>query len=64
MTNRQLPTIEEVMTNPACSFWLKMTLQEALNRDPVDALADAMLLTDPLRSRLDDLLPVSSFKGA
>lgn len=64
MTNRQLPTIEEVMADPACSYWLKTTLQGALRRDPVDALADAMLLTDLLRSKLDDLLPASSFKGA
>ena len=62
MTNRQLPSIEEVMADPACSYWLKTTLQGALNRDPVDALADAMLLTNLLQSRLDDLLPATAIK--
>lgn len=63
MTNRQLPSIEEVMADPACSYWLKTMLQGALNRDPVDALADAMLLTNLLQSRLDDLLPATAIKG-
>jgi hypothetical protein len=32
-----LPSVEEVLTDPGASFWLKMALHSALCRDPVDA---------------------------
>jgi len=32
-----LPEIDEVLADPAASFWLKAALHSALSRDPVDA---------------------------
>jgi len=40
------------LENPACSFWLRDALTQALDRDPVDALADAEQLVSLLRNRL------------
>jgi hypothetical protein len=40
----------------ATSFWLKRTLATALERDPVDALADAEALTRALREHCDSVL--------
>lgn len=37
--------IEEVLCDPAASFWLKDALRCALGRDPVDAARDAELLS-------------------
>jgi AbrB family looped-hinge helix DNA binding protein len=36
ITVQELPTIEEVLRDPAASFWLKDALRSALSRDPVD----------------------------
>jgi hypothetical protein len=41
-----------LMGDPATSFWLKSALQSALERDPVDALNDTLLLADILDTRL------------
>jgi hypothetical protein len=50
------PTADEVFRDDATSQWLKSALQSALERDPVDALNDALflasLLEDHLRSQL------------
>lgn len=43
------------MNDPAASFWLKQAIRAALDRDPVDALQDAIALTRVLSGRLDDL---------
>lgn len=51
-----LPSIEQVLTDPAASFWLKSALHANLKRDPVDALNDAELLQSLLRQRLDQLM--------
>jgi hypothetical protein len=40
----------------ATSFWLKRTLASALERDPVDALADAETLARALREHCDSVL--------
>lgn len=45
----KVPTVKEVMEHPAVSYWLKATLDTALQRDPVDALADAEFLVAILR---------------
>jgi hypothetical protein len=39
-----LPTIGEILNDPAASFWLKAALRSALSRDPVDAANDADVL--------------------
>jgi hypothetical protein len=41
---QQLPDTVEVLRDPAASFWLKDSLQSALQRDPVDAANDADVL--------------------
>jgi hypothetical protein len=45
-------TVEEVMTDEAASDWLKTALRAALERDPVDALNDALALAAALERRL------------
>ena len=47
-----LPTAEQLMDDPATSFWLKSTVRTALDRDPVDALNDALVLAAILDARL------------
>jgi hypothetical protein len=47
---------EEIIADPAASDWLKLALQSALTRDPVDALNDALALAGILEERLRELL--------
>ncbi len=49
-------TEQDILTDPAVSFWLKNALHSSLERDPVDALHDAATLTKVLSARLDRLL--------
>jgi hypothetical protein len=51
-----LPSIDEVLADPAASFWLKMALRSALRRDPVDAAHDSEILAQLLRQRCDAIL--------
>jgi len=48
-----MPLCENILDDPAASFWLKNALRSALNRDPVDALNDAEVLVVALKERLD-----------
>ena len=48
--------IAEVLTDPAASAWLKSALRDALRRDPVDALNDALLLAALLDAHLREVL--------
>ena len=48
--------VEEVMTDQAASDWLKTALRTALERDPVDALNDALALAAALEQRLRSVL--------
>ena len=43
---------EGLLTDPAASFWLKQALQDCLQRDPADALNDALALAGVLEARL------------
>jgi hypothetical protein len=43
---------EEILDDPAASDWLKGALRTALERDPVDALNDALALAGALETRL------------
>ena len=54
--DRNLPPIEDVLRDPAASFWLKNALKTALERDPVDAANDAEILLHLLNARLRTLL--------
>lgn len=50
------PTAAEVLDDAAASNWLKAALREALQRDPVDALNDALVLAAALESHLREVL--------
>lgn len=52
----ELPGIEEVLADPAASFWLKTALQSSLCRDPVDAAHDSEVLARLLGRRCDEIL--------
>ena len=55
-TAGDLPSIDEVLADPAASFWLKTTLLSALCRDPVDAAHDSEILARLLAERCDKIL--------
>ena len=42
-----------ILNDPAASFWLKQAVRDALQRDPVDALLDAVALSVVLRRRVE-----------
>ena len=46
-----LPEIDEVLADPAASFWLQAVLRSALSRDPVDAANDSEILARLLNRR-------------
>ena len=50
------PTPEHVLTDASTSNWLKRALREALERDPADALNDALALAGILEDRLRTIL--------
>ena len=43
MPRAHVPTIAEVLADPAASHWMKDALRSALTRDPVDVANDAAL---------------------
>jgi hypothetical protein len=47
-----LPNSQEILADPAASEWLKVALKSAIERDPVDALNDALVLAATLEDRL------------
>jgi hypothetical protein len=51
---------EEILDDPAASDWLKEALRSALERDPVEALNDALLLAGLLEERLRRAFDLSS----
>ncbi len=50
------PVVDEVMRDTSASDWLRTALRAALERDPVDALNDALALAAVLEDRLRDVL--------
>ena len=54
-TAGDLPSIDDVLIDPAASFWLKTALRSALCRDPVDA-HDSEILARVLQERCDQIL--------
>jgi hypothetical protein len=48
--------IAEVLADAATSTWLKAALRDALRRDPVDALNDALVLAALLEAHLREVL--------
>lgn len=59
-----LPTIVQVLADPAASFWIKQALTSALTRDPVDAAHDAGLLARLLDKRCREVLDESLSSSA
>jgi hypothetical protein len=53
------PEGEEILDDPSASDWLKGALRSALERDPVDALNDALVLAATLEERLRAVLDLS-----
>jgi hypothetical protein len=53
-------TIDEILADPAASFWLKAALRSAFPRDPVDAANDADVLAPALRDSCRHLLEEST----
>jgi hypothetical protein len=47
-----LPSLEKILEDPAASSWLKSALKDAIDRDPIDALNDALVLAATLEDRL------------
>ena len=56
LKGRDLPEIEEVLADPAASFWLRAALRSALAPDPVDAANDAEMLARLLDRRCRSIL--------
>ena len=50
------PSVEGVMSDESASDWLRGALRTALERDPVDALNDALALAAALEGRLRSVL--------
>ena len=55
--------VEGVLTDAASSDWLKDALQTALQRDPVDALNDALALAAALEAHLRAALGLADEGG-
>ena len=55
-----LPEIEAVLSDPTASHWLKGALHSAMDRDPVAALNDALVLAAVLEQRLRVTLGIES----
>ena len=53
MPRAHVPTIDEVLADPAASHWMKDALRSALARDPVDVANDAAFLCALLDKRAD-----------
>jgi hypothetical protein len=56
----ELPEIDEVLADPAASFWLKAALHSAFSRDPVDAANDSEILARLLDRRCKEILGSAS----
>jgi hypothetical protein len=56
LNSGEMPEIEQVLSDPAASYWLKFALRSALERDPVDAANDAEVLACLLEKRCRAIL--------
>jgi hypothetical protein len=53
--SRRVAEVQEIFEDPSASTWLKSALRVALERDPVDALNDALALAEVLEERLHNV---------
>jgi hypothetical protein len=58
------PLCMQIMNGYVATFWLKRTLASALERDPVDSLADAEALARALREHCDSVLQRTMIEAA
>jgi hypothetical protein len=56
LNSGEMPEIEQVLADPAASYWLKFALRSALERDPVDAANDAEVVARLLEKRCRAIL--------
>ena len=63
LQNASLPTVEEVLSDPSASRWIKAALETALDRDPIDALNDALVLAALLDQHVRDVLGIDADAG-
>jgi hypothetical protein len=56
--------LQMMANDPALSYWFKNALTEALKRDPVDAAADAGLLSLVLDKRANELVAAAGAQAA
>ena len=56
LTDASDAAITDAMADAATSAWLKVALRDAMRRDPVDALNDALFLAAVLEARLRKVL--------
>lgn len=56
----QIPTVADLLTDPAVSYALKEVLLVWEVRDPVDAARDARLLAEVLERRADEAVSWAS----
>ncbi len=54
VSDRSMPTVADLLVDPAVSFALKDVLKAWEMRDPVDAALDARILADLLERRADE----------
>jgi hypothetical protein len=52
----ELLGIDELLADPAASYWLKRALQSSLSREPVDAARDSDVLARLLGRRCAEIL--------
>jgi hypothetical protein len=46
-----VPSPEQILDDPAASYWLKQAVHAGLRRDPVDVASDAQILSDVFSAR-------------
>lgn len=51
----RIPTLNEITDDHATSYWLFDAVRDSLDRDPIDALHDAEVLTMILAKRVNAL---------
>jgi hypothetical protein len=54
---------DDILEDKAASYWLKNALRSALERDPVDAVADAEILAAALKAHLEKILNLDIKEG-
>lgn len=51
---------EDVLADPAASFWLKQAIRDCLARDPLDAANDASKLDELMQGRAKHLVAMQA----